>query len=102
MNTSQVHQKIVDLLALSARHLEVDLPSIRAHADPGSETESAMIRSLEFSLKLVLQAAELAEEETMRLAIGERAAKIEAAIAICRANIVLWASQAEARESTKH
>ncbi len=101
------HKRVVDLLAVAYRNIELDVPSIYRHCGPGAETEAGVIRSLEFSLGLMLEAIELSDEPT-RSAIAERAAKIEAAIADHRVKLAEWLevpiliAEGESVGQTKH
>jgi hypothetical protein len=103
MITHDVHQKVVDLLGCAVKNLECDIPSIRSVVAPRIEIEAAVVRSLEFSLNLMLKAVELsAEDESMQVAIAQRAAHLEAVIAEAQANILQWTAEEEANRSTKH
>jgi hypothetical protein len=106
MNTN-THQRIVDLLACAFRNIECDIPSIYGHAGPGADAEAAVIRTLEFSLNLMLEAISLADENTAH-AITARAEKIRDAIADHEATLAGWLevpiliAEDEARTATKH
>ncbi|MFM0500357.1 hypothetical protein [Paraburkholderia caffeinilytica] len=104
---AHTHQRIVDLLSCSVRNLELDIPSIYRHAGPGAHAEAAVIRSLQFSLGLMVEAISLADENTAR-AITARAEKIQDAIADHRKQLAEWIEVegwivvAEGENETKH